>query len=247
MFREQEAGWGGFSPGHGPRIRAFGDPARGLRWWQAFAERGGPGGRRGFPGGPGPGRPGPGGPFRGGPFGPDPAGPLRGRLFGRGPQAERGSIRAALLALLTEGPMHGYQMIRELSARTGGAWQPSPGSVYPTLQLLEDEGLVRVEQQDERRVYHLTDAGRTAAEQRTGPPPWEAAAAASGDEGHDLRALAMGVAAAFMQVMQSGTAAQRTQARTVLTDARRALYRILAEDAPETAGTPAEGGTSETL
>lgn len=247
MFRESQAGWTMFGgPEYSPRPRGFGDPARALRRWRAFAERGGPGGGPGGRHGFREGRPGPGGPFRGGPFGPNGAGPLRGRLFGRGPQAERGSIRAALLALLAEGPMHGYQMIRELSTRTGGAWQPSPGSVYPTLQLLEDEGLVRVEQQDERRVYTLTDAGRAAVEQRTGPPPWKAAAGAPGEESHDLRALAMGVAAAFMQVMQSGTPAQRTQARTVLIDARRALYRILAEDAPESTDAQTDG-TAETL
>src|SRR4030088_2746910 len=86
-----------------------------------FGPWGGPGG----PGGPG------GGPWQG--FGP----------FGRGPRAGRGDVRAATLTLLGEGPMHGYQVIQELSERSGGMWRPSPGSVYPTLQLLEDEGLVR--------------------------------------------------------------------------------------------------------
>src|SRR6188472_4443264 len=98
----------------------------------------------------------------GGP-GPHPGGPRMG-FRGRGRGARRGDVRSAILALLAESPMHGYQIITELGERSGGEWRPSAGSVYPTLQQLEDEGLVRSEASDGRRVMALTDAGREAAE-----------------------------------------------------------------------------------
>src|SRR4029078_2818186 len=90
-----------------------------------------------------------------------------------GPRARRGDIRAAIVALLAERPMHGYEMIRELEERTGGAWVPSAGSIYPTLQLLEDEGLIAGEEIDGKRRFTLTDAGRTAVAEREGPAPWD--------------------------------------------------------------------------
>src|SRR4051795_11741623 len=98
-----------------------------------------------------------------------------GGQFFRGARRGRGDIRAAILALLSEEPMHGYQIIRELSERSGGVWRPSPGSVYPTLQQLEDEELVRPETGDGgRRVFTLTDAGREAQSAAAGgPAPWE--------------------------------------------------------------------------
>lgn len=190
------------------------------------------------PGFPGPGRHGRGGPGHGGP-GPFGRGGFPGRLFGRGPQMERGSIRVALLALLNEGPMHGYQMIRELAERSGGAWQPSPGSVYPTLQLLQDEGLVTAADVDGRRVYSITEAGKAAFRERGQEPlPWENAQEAAGDGVADLHALALQVFAAVRQVAHAGNETQLKQAREVLAGTRRSLYRILAEDEPE-ADTPA--------
>jgi DNA-binding PadR family transcriptional regulator len=140
-------------------------------------------------------------------------------------------VRAALLALLAEEPRHGYQLIQELSERTNGLWQPSPGSVYPTLQQLEDEGLVRAEEADGRRVFHLTDAGRAEAAARTGPTPWDNVV--NDDNAVDLRALIAQVAAAAVQVGHVGNDAQVAQAETVLTDARRSLYRLLAQDDSE--------------
>src|SRR5919202_1879353 len=93
--------------------------------------------------------------------------------FGRGaPRVRRGNVRAAILALLAERPMHGYEIIQELEARTSGLWRPSAGSIYPTLQQLEDEGLVVGTESEGRRRYVLTDAGRTEAE-RLERPPWE--------------------------------------------------------------------------
>ena len=117
---------------------------------------------------------------RGRPFGP-------GYAFGR--RAGRGDIRAAILALLAEEPMHGYQIIQELAERTGGVWRPSPGSVYPTLQQLEDEELVReTASESGKRVYELTDAGREQA--AAAPAPWTTVAGESESELVALRDLA---------------------------------------------------------
>jgi DNA-binding PadR family transcriptional regulator len=158
---------------------------------------------------------------RRGHFGPGHAG------FGR--RAGRGDIRAAILALLTEQPMHGYQIIQELAERTDGVWRPSPGSVYPTLQQLEDEELVReTASESGKRVYELTDAGREQA--ASSPEPWSAIAAESDDALVALRDLVHQVVGAARQVAHAGSAAQLETAQTVLRDARRSLYRILAED-----------------
>src|SRR5437667_331993 len=96
-----------------------------------------------------------------------------GQFFGSGRRVGRGDVRAAILVLLADGSMHGYQVIQELTERSGGMWRPSPGSIYPTLQQLEDEGLVRSSESDGRRVYQLTDTGRAEVERRgEEPPPW---------------------------------------------------------------------------
>src|SRR5438105_511355 len=179
------------------------------------------------------------GPFggRGGPWlRPDPRDPFFGGRGGR--RASRGDIRAAVLALLSERSMHGYQIIQELAERTGGAWRPSPGSVYPTLQQLEDEELVSEQKSDTgRRVYELTDAGRTEA--AAAGRPWEEAAGEGEGEVAGMRDLFLQVAAATWQVVQAGSAKQRAAAADILRDTRRRLYQLLADDAPET--TAAEG------
>src|SRR6185295_7638091 len=116
----------------------------------------------------------------------------RGRGGGGRSQANRGDIRAAVLALLTEQPMHGYQIIQELAERTGGAWQPSAGSVYPSLQLLADEGLIAGTDQDGRKVFALTAEGAARAAEAAGQaPPWERLAATA--ESVDLRHAMAGV------------------------------------------------------
>jgi DNA-binding PadR family transcriptional regulator len=150
--------------------------------------------------------------------------------FGR--RAGRGDIRAAILVLLTEEPMHGYQIIQELTERTGGVWRPSPGSVYPTLQQLQDEELVREAPSDSgKRVYELTDAGREQAAGATAP--WSEVTGESADALVALHDLVHQVIAATRQISHAGSAAQLDAAQTVLRDARRALYRLLAEDAPD--------------
>jgi DNA-binding PadR family transcriptional regulator len=230
--------------------------------WEAFLQggrsRGGPrrehfGPGPGGPGGPGePDEPGggpgwgpfgrgPGGPFGGPPFGFPPfGGPRRGRRsgwlpFGRGPKVRRGDVRAAALVLLAEQPRNGYQIIQEIAERSDGYWKPSSGSVYPALQLLEDEGLVEIDTQEGRRTFRLTEAGRAYVEQHKAElgAPWAAMKADLDDTSVELHALLGQVAMAVFQVGQAATPAQLHQARQVLIDARRSMYQILAEDEAE--------------
>ncbi len=190
-----------------------------------------PGGGRGF--GPPPGF----GPF--GEFGP------RGRGHGRRrSRARRGDVRAAALALLTEEPLNGYQIIQRIGERSGGLWRPSPGSVYPALAQLEDEGLIGPQSAGgERRAYELTEAGRTyvTEHEQEMKAPWSAI---PGDAANaaDLAALVRQVHVAAFQVFSAGTPAQFDQARSVLSQARRSLYRILAEDDESQPDEQAEDG-----
>jgi DNA-binding PadR family transcriptional regulator len=154
---------------------------------------------------------------------------LGGQFFGPGRRAGRGDIRAAILVLLAGEPMHGYQVIREITERSGGVWKPSPGSVYPTLQQLEDEGLVRAREADGRRVFELTDDGRAEAAKHEGTTPWQQSSGVD-DETLELRDLAMQVLAATRQVVHAGGPGQVAAAAEVLRTARRSLYRLLAED-----------------
>jgi DNA-binding PadR family transcriptional regulator len=156
----------------------------------------------------------------------------------RGSRAKRGDVRAAALALLAEEPMTGYQIIGQISERSGGLWRPSPGSVYPALSQLEDESLIRALPADGgRRGYVLTEAGQAyvaehAAELRA---PWSAMAGDGANTAADMRSLVRQVHLAAFQVVSAGTDNQVSQARALLTQTRRALYRILAEEdaAPE--------------
>jgi DNA-binding PadR family transcriptional regulator len=156
-------------------------------------------------------------------------------MFGRGPKVRRGDVRAATLAVLAERPLHGYQIIQEITERSGGVWRPSPGSVYPAVQQLEDEGLVRVEKQHGRRTVHLTDAGRAYVQehQEELDAVWDTVTESVSDEVLELGDLAAQVGAAVTQVAHAGTASQVAEAGKVLADARRALYRILADGDPE--------------
>jgi DNA-binding PadR family transcriptional regulator len=165
-----------------------------------------------------------------GPMGPGFGGPG----FGPGRRAGRGDIRAAILTLLAEEPMHGYQIIQVVSERSGGAWTPSPGSVYPTLQQLEDEGLIEpAESETGRRVFALTEAGRAARAGEAGPAPWEEAVDGADQDLVELRDLVHQVMAATRQVAQAGTSAQIKGAQDVLRTARKGIYRLLAEDDAE--------------
>ena len=164
-------------------------------------------------------------------------GAFGGPMFGRGPKVGRGDVRAAILALLSEKPMHGYQIITELTERSGGVWRPSPGSVYPTLQSLEDEGLIIADKAEGRRVFDLTVEGlKEAKAAGDGPAPWEDAAQDADRSLVDLRNLTFQVGAAIMQVAQAGSAEQIKAVHGILNETRRKIYQVLAEDAPEAAG-----------
>ncbi|GLJ81155.1 PadR family transcriptional regulator [Microbacterium imperiale] len=141
----------------------------------------------------------------------------------------RGDVRAAVLALLAEQPMHGYQIIHEIDQRSGGSWKPSAGSVYPTLQLLSDEGLISAQESNGRKTYSLTEAGRAAAtESGEKPAPWEGT---SRDHSRVTALPKAGVelAQAAAQVGRSGSPEQVQQAVEILDDARRKLYALLAQ------------------
>jgi DNA-binding PadR family transcriptional regulator len=159
------------------------------------------------------------GPYGGG-FGPS---------WSRGRKARRGDIRTAVLTVLEENPSHGYEVIQRLSERSGGRWRPSAGSVYPTLQLLEDEGLVTGEERDGKRVYSITDAGRAELEERRGrsdwSPPWE-----GDDRTGPLREAAFSLMGAAMQAARTGNERHLAVAQDALSEARKKIYAALAED-----------------
>jgi DNA-binding PadR family transcriptional regulator len=176
---------------------------------------------------------------RGGPFG-DPR-MFKAFFFGpggpghhhhrRGPRARRGDVRAALLLLISEHAQNGYQLIQEIERRTDGIWKPSPGSVYPALQQLEDEGLVHTVEFEGKRTYELTPEGREYVESHRDElgDPFAAATGGMDENVMDLRGLMFQVGAAAMQVAAAG---HTEEARKILADTRRALYKILAEDEP---------------
>ncbi|WP_395107833.1 PadR family transcriptional regulator [Actinomadura sp. SCN-SB] len=151
---------------------------------------------------------------------------------GRGPRARKGDVRAAILALLAEEPRNGYQIIQEINERSGGGWKPSPGAVYPALQQLVDEGLIRGEEDGGRRTFHLTDEGRAHIAEHPDEvdEPWAAMAPDFGEGVPDLFKEAARTGAAVMQIVHSGTPEQVARATSALADARRRLYLILAED-----------------
>ncbi len=165
------------------------------------------------------------------PFGPGWGGPGHGHGHGhrgRG-RGRRNNVRAAILALLTERPMHGYEMIKEIDTRTGGVWSPSPGSVYPTLQLLEDEGLITSEESGGRKRFTLTDAGRDEATAAAADAPWNEFSDETVSTGQDTREAIFGIMNALRQIGFEGTPEQWQQAVAVLTETKRKLYGILAD------------------
>jgi DNA-binding PadR family transcriptional regulator len=156
-------------------------------------------------------------------------------------KARRGDVRAAILAVLAEQPMNGYQLIQEIAARSGGGWKPSPGSIYPTLQQLEDEGLVSAEVDGGRRVFSLTDQGRTYVAEHADEveAPWQdftekgSGGRFGPGDGSETKPLIGQIAAAVWQIMAVGTPEQQAKGREALVELRRKLYSILAEDESE--------------
>ena len=153
------------------------------------------------------------------------------------PRMGKGDVRAAVLALLAEKPMHGYQIISEISERSGGAWKPSAGSVYPTLQLLADEGLITAEESNGRKTYTLTEAGKAEAEASADRAPWPMGGTSSTSSvrrdfsnAGPLAKAGMDLAGAAAQVGRTGTPEQVKQAVDIIDEARRRLYSILAQD-----------------
>jgi DNA-binding PadR family transcriptional regulator len=223
MFQQHGRGPGGGGGGHGGR--------------------GGPGGRRGgdwggpwggWPGGPAGRRSGP-PPWLVGLFG------LAQQERARPPRARRGDVRVAVLAVLADGPLNGYQVIQEIADRTGGGWRPSPGSVYPTISQLEDEGLVESDDERGRRTLRLSEGGREflADHEDEVEAVWAPFAEDALDDREDdddpgldfasLKPELGRVMNAVWQIITTGTDDQRKAAVGVLVEARRALYQILAD------------------
>jgi DNA-binding PadR family transcriptional regulator len=200
-------------------IRAMsGGHKRGGPWERGFAGRGGPGhwgggfvGPRGGAWWPGP------------PGAPGPA---------RAPKASRGDVRAAILALLKEGPRNGYQIMSEIEERSSGAWRPSPGAVYPALSQLADEGLIAADESAGRRTFSLTDAGREYVEQNPDMArgAWESTEQQEAWQVPGLFAEAARLGAGIVQIAHAGTPDQVRAAERLLERTRRELYRILADD-----------------
>jgi DNA-binding PadR family transcriptional regulator len=195
------------------------------------------GSERGFGRGFGPGGPGGFGPGFGGPggfgFGPGPRGrrgggpghPGRGR--GRG---KRGDVRAAILSLLVERPMHGYEMIQEIAARSNDLWKPSPGSVYPTLQLLVDEGLIVAgESEGSKKLFELTDDGRAAAE-KIETAPWDEITEGADPGTVNLRNATVQLMGAVRQAAFATPAEKQQRIVDIVNNARREIYQILGEE-----------------
>ncbi len=195
---------------------AAGDHSRRGRWDRGYGRQaygqwgGGFNAPWGWPGPPGP---------------PGPAGP-------RGPKAGRGDVRAAILALLQDGPLNGYQIMSEIEERSGGAWRPSPGAVYPALSQLADEGLIEGTESGGRRTFQLTDAGRDYV--RDNPDmargAWESTAQQEAWQVPALFAEAARLGGGIVQIAKAGTPEQVRAAEQLLQRARRSLYRILADD-----------------
>jgi DNA-binding PadR family transcriptional regulator len=185
---------------------------RGGPWERGFTRpKGPPDWGRGFGGPPGAWWPGPPGHFR-------------------GPKAGRGDVRAAILALLREGPRNGYQIMSEVEERSGGAWRPSPGAVYPALQQLADEGLIEAEEAGGGRTYRLTEDGRRQVEENPAMAraAWESM---TGDEPGELPGLfsqAARLAGSIVQMAQAGTPEQVHAAEDLLAQTRRQMYQLLA-------------------
>jgi DNA-binding PadR family transcriptional regulator len=153
----------------------------------------------------------------------------------RGPRVRRGDVRAAILDVLSTQPMNGYQVIQQIAERSGGAWKPSPGSVYPTLQQLEDEGLVEGAEAEGRRVLRLTEAGSRYVSEHPDElaATWRPFDTSEGERTHELKPVIGQVLAAVWQIVMSGNRQQQAEAAEILGDSRRRLYGLLAEGEPE--------------
>lgn len=168
----------------------------------------------------------------------------RGHNHGRGPggpphRARRGAVAQAILMLLDERPMHGYELIEQLEERSGGAWRPSPGSIYPALRRMEARGLVAGEDDEAgKRIYSITEEGhsRVADRDPDEPTPWDGFT----ERGPSLRPLAAELTSQVRQVGRFGSPEQRQRAADILEQARADLYQVMAEP-PAPTDEPAPG------
>ncbi len=144
-------------------------------------------------------------------------------------RAKKGKVAAAVLTLLKEHDMHGYQVIQELTERSGGAWSPSPGSIYPALQTLEKHGMVTSTEEEDRRVFSLTELGRKHADMLPDDAPWQKAAKES-QRSRGMQDAFHGVSAAVAQVGRAGDDDQIEKTARILMDARKRIYLVLAGD-----------------
>ncbi|KUH95981.1 PadR family transcriptional regulator [Mycobacterium sp. IS-1556] len=155
-----------------------------------------------------------------------PGGLHRGRRRGRG---RRGDVRSAILKLLAERPMHGYEMIQEIAERSQNLWRPSPGSVYPTLQLLVDEGLIEATESDgSKKLFELTNDGRTAAE-KIETAPWEEIADNVDPSHVNLQTAVAQLMGAVAQAAFATGEEQQQRIVDIVNNARREIYGILGE------------------
>lgn len=167
--------------------------------------------------------------FGPGPFGGPMGGPFGGHRGRGGRRGRRGDVRAAILTLLAERPMHGYEMTQEIATRSNNLWKPSPGSVYPTLQLLVDEGLiVPTESEGSKKTFELTEEGRKAAAEIE-TPPWAQIADDADPVAVNLQTSAAQLMAAVGQSAFAGSEDQRQRILDVVNNARREIYQILGE------------------
>jgi len=190
------------------------------------------------------------GTWGGGPWGWDQGGrgrpgppPWLAEIFGmtppappRAPRVRRGDVRAAILDVLAVEPLNGYQVIQQIAERSGGAWRPSPGSVYPTISQLEDEGLI-VADQERGRTLRLTAEGEAYVAEHPDElgAVWAAFDAEPADDGPDLSVLKSEIGqlmSALWQIVTSGSDQQRKDAMAVLIETRRKLYGLLADEDP---------------
>lgn len=169
---------------------------------------------------------------------------------GRGPRVRRGDVRSAILDVLAtaqraEEPINGYQVIRQIAEQSDGAWRPSPGSVYPTIQQLQDEGLVEVDDARGRRTIRLSPAGVEFVEEHADElasvwTPFASSDDAEGTPRPDLKSEIGQVMGAVWQILSAGSDAQRRAAMEILVDTRRRLYGVLADGPDQDAGEDAE-------
>ena len=126
--------------------------------------------------------------------------------------------------------MHGYEMIQQIAERSNGLWKPSPGSVYPTLQLLDDEGLITASETDgSKKLFELTDTERAAAE-KVETPPWEEITEGADPSQVNLRAAIGQLFGAVAQSAHTATDEQQQRIVELLNNVRREIYGILGED-----------------